>query len=408
MIKIISKSILFLYIMQLLFCVSIYADFKEIKLKIKPNVTYRQAFMKKNKSSVYHHPDHKDYLDQLYLSLKMIKSVGFDNEIIIEPAFRTPRTNPRGDIETVIDQAYIQASLSDVVVIVGGKKTEFYGFGFFDSPSDLLNENKDVFDDLYKREGKIFTKISFRISQMNNLLWSVGFVPRRGHDVRDGKKWLFLNMNVLNTDIELQYSYNILDKDTIGFALSKFFNEQIELHVDGRYQTRQRDNSDERDSEDKYKEMDFSVYKKNDKSWYYVLGTRFVLTYKRRLILEYIKKQFGLLKQDKEAYYQEEKSKMIPNIQVSDSPAPVSRLIGRNYLCLGYEDQQLYKKTKLGINAIYSLDDYSLFGFLEFKYIFSNITSISLAQSFFEGKKYSEFGEMPFKNVSYIILKGEF
>ena len=361
--------------------------------KIEPELTYRMAYLDMREQSAFHKEEHQDYLDQLYLNLKFLRDRDLRNEVVLEPTIRTPRGNPKGTVETVIEQAYIDFQLGKYFHVTTGRKAEYEGSGFIVNPSDLLNEDKDQFDPLAQKKGKNFTRIGVRSGAFG---LSVAYIPEAGQRLKTGKLWIQGSAEFLNFDLHLQETIQETDKSTTGLSVSRFLGDSLEVHYDGRYQTRQR-------SAAQQEERKFSVFDSKESSSYHLARTRVVVTSKRTIILEGIQNQSGLEPTEMEAYHRDVES------QSDDTrPDPPTRLIGRNYGFLAYQDEESIPKTLLGFSGLLNTADRSLFGTVTARYSLSPISSVELTPTFFRGRKYSEFGELPFATAVHIIFRGRF
>lgn len=361
--------------------------------KIEPELTYREAYLDMREGSAFHKEEHQDFVDQLYLNLRFRRDRDLRNEVVLEPTIRTPRGNPKG-LETVIEQAYVDFQLGRLFHATAGRKAEYDGSGFVTNPSDLLNEDRDQFDPLAQKQGKNFTRIGLRKGDFS---LSVGYIPQAGQRARTGKLWIQSSAEVGNFDLHLQETIQETDKSTTGFSVSRFFGDVMELHYDGRYQSRQR-------AAEVQPERKFSVFEAEESSFYHLMGTRLVLTSKRTLILEGIQNQSGLEPIEMEAYHRDLESQS----EDSNKPNPPTRLIGRNYGFLAYQDEESISKTMIGFSGLLNAADRSVFGTLTGRYSLSPITSVELSPTFFRGRKYSEFGELPFATAIHLIFRGRF
>ena len=196
--------------------------------------------------------------------------------------------------------------------------------------------------------------------------------------------------------MHLQETIQETDKSTTGLSVSRFLGDSLEVHYDGRYQTRQRSSSLQ-------EERKYSVYDSQESSSYHLAGTRVVVTSKRTIILEGIQNQSGLEPTEMEAYHRDVES------QSDDTrPDPPTRLIGRNYGFLAYQDEDSISKTLLGFSGLVNVADRSVFGTVTARYSLSPISSVEFTPTFFRGQKYSEFGELPFATAAHVIFRGRF
>lgn len=382
------------------------ADSHTEKTKIEPSFTYRAAALSPVKDSVYHKEEHGDFADQLYLTLRFAKTYDYVHEVLLEPTLRTFRNNPSSWEPYVIEQAYVESALLRWLNLTAGKKAEFEGSGFMVNPSDLLNEGKDIFDPLYQKEGVVFARL-----KLHGDTWSLGLggIPRRGHPSRAGRAWLTASLTAWDVDLRLQATANPSEKATTGLSVQRFFGDHFELHFDGRYQRRQRD--PEILGQDYLKYSAYvgpDVFHSDDDSpsGFYLAGTRFIFTSRRTLILESIQNQSGLLPDEFKRLFADLQAVREENpTKVADPP---SRLRGRHYAFASYQDDDSLKKIHLAASALLNTDDQSSFATMSVRYNISPITSVELAPTFFKGKADTEFGEMPFSEAHYFIVRGRF
>ena len=364
--------------------------------KIEPEITYRSAFMTRRFRSAFF-SDKKDtnYVDQLYLTFLFARQYDYRHDVVIEPSIRTPRNRPNSPLELLIEQGYVRLQVGKDTQITTGKKTEYEGSGFMVSPSDLLNEKKDIFDSQYQREGKFFTKI---VQRFGSHSLGLGYRPARGKDNSFGKLWLQGATDLADIDMRFQFTNQRRELNTFGLSLARFFGDTIEFHFDGRYQQRQRhiDDNPALDSPEAN-----SSYKFEDASGYYLGGSRIVVTPRRSVIIEGIQNQSGLLPDDFKAYYTEVRRKDEPD-------DPETRLIGRHYAFVSYQDDDSVQGLHIGLSYLTNLNDKSTFFTGQLRRYLSPITSVELAQTTFTGSVNTEFGEMPFGSTSYLVFKGRF
>ncbi len=374
--------------------------------KVEPEIVYRTASLIPVKSSVYHKAEHKDELDQFYATVRFSKIYNFAHEVVVEPMFRTKRTNPGQWDPDFIQQAYIDSQLSQRFSITSGKKLETEGSGFFLSPSDLLNENKDVFDPIYQKEGIVFSRLKYRLND-----WSIGlgFIPRVSGSSQEGRGWLTASAEILETDIHLQVTEQPAQKTTTGLSVQRFFGGAFELHFDGRYQARQRlqtaADGGQPEQFSSYSGANPASYADDTPSGFYLGGTRYVFTPKRTLVCEYIQNQAGLLPVEFKNYFDglrdQEKNKGVIN-------DPPTRLLGRHYGFVTYQDDETLNSTHFAVFALVNTDDQSRFTSASLRYTISALTSVELAPTWYSGKVDSEFGEMPFSQAIYLVFRGRF
>ena len=368
--------------------------------KIEPDLVYRAGALKRRENSVFFDPKtDSDYADQFHLGLNFTRSFNYTNDVAIVPAIRTPRDRPADDnIELLIEQAWVRFNLGSAVSVTAGKKTEFEGSGFIANPSDLLNEDKDIFDFLAQREGKVFTRVTGRVG---NHSLGLGFIPNRGKESGAGKFWAQAGSDVLDIDIRAQYTMQREEKSTIGLSMARFFGEFIELHVDAKHQNRQHVPN----NPSRLRPEAFSAYEKDDSSNFILAGTRVVLSPKRTLIVEGVQNESGLLPEEMENYFAAIATSVADG---NEAPKPNSRLIGRRYGFVSYQDEDTVQRLKVAVSSLYSIQDRSAFVLGQLRYALSPITSVEFAPTFYVGESRSEFGEMPFSRAHYLIFRGRF
>jgi hypothetical protein len=198
------------------------------------------------------------------------------------------------------------------------------------------------------------------------------------------------------------YSKNL--KTTTGLSVAKFFTDSLELHVDSRFETTQRKDSEY---------QNYNAFEREDDSFFYLVGSRYVLSHKRTVIAEYINNQSGLLKEELETYHSElERRKKAldsgDNSTANQIPDPYTQLVGRKYFAIGFFDEQTIPHSSLKVTYLGNIGDGSAFVTTEFKFKPSPIFSFSYAPSFFTGKPSTEFGQQPAHTAHYIVLQGKF
>ena len=366
-----------------------------------PEFVYRAGGLKRRRNSVFFSSKRdSDYIDQLHLALNFTRSWNWNHLVTLVPAIRTPRTRPADDnVELVIEQAWMQLNLSDAFFVTTGKKTESEGSGFIVNPSDLLNEDKDIFDFLYQREGKVFTRLTARVSSTSSV--SVGYIPNRGKEADEGRLWLQAGTELFEADVRLQFTQHVKDKGTAGLSVSKFLTDNVEAHFDGRWQRRQRLADDASSASP---EM-FSAYQHKDSSAFLLAGSRLVVSPKRTLIVEAVQNQSGLLPEEMENYFSELRLRIAGG---NEAPEPNTKLIGRRYGFVSWQDEDTVRGLKMSFSTLYNTNDRSAFILAQARWFLSPITSVELAPSFYVGRAFSEFGEMPFGRAIYLIFRGKF
>jgi hypothetical protein len=364
---------------------------EEDSLKVGAFFSYRFAGLKRRDNSVFHDEAHKDYVDQMYLAPNFKMTSGFDHLVLLEPAFYNERDDPN-DLLFRLDQAYIDTSLGPKISLTAGKKVEYRGSGFATNPSDLLNENKDFFDSLEQRQGSEFTRLSFSIVDSTLTL---GFIPKVAQNFNDGKLWLTLAGEYFRSDVLLAYTHHKTEKSTTGFSLSRFVADSLELHVDARYQSRQR-------APEEQDERRYSRFLQEDPSGYYLVGSRVIFSNRRTLILEGIANESGLADEELAAFHDAKKLRR----DSGKVQRPPVRIIGKRYGFLSYQDSDSIAALSTAFSILHNLDDRSSFIYLSLKYQISNLTNIELVPTYFKGKLGQEFGEMPIEDAYYLVLRG--
>lgn len=369
---------------------------------IEPSLIYRAGKLAPRAGSVYHRKDHGDFFDQTYFTLLFKRTYDYTHTVVIEPGFRTMRENPqKWDTTHFMEQAYVESSLTQKLSFTAGKRTEYEGSGFIVNPSDLINEDKDILDQVYQKEGVVFTRLRYRLPAELSL--GLGFIPRAGSPTTAGRGLLQLSGEVKQVEIRLNMTAHETDKTTTGFSVQRFFGEHFELHVDGRYQARQRAT----DGQNGY--LAYSQYKgkdgrKDDPSGFYLAGARYILTPRRTLVFEAIQQQSGLLPAEFEQLYAAQRA----SNERTEPPNPPTKLLGRHYVFSSYQDDQTLSATHLSANALVNTDDKSQFIILSARYAISPITSLEFSPTYFRGVPNTEFGEEPFAQAYYMIFRGRF
>lgn len=364
---------------------------------ILPQVVYRMSSLQKNEKSVYFKDEFKNTADQLYATIRFERSYDYKHNVVLEPTFRTVRENPGKMDAIVLEQAFLDSNLTKGLYLTAGKKTEYEGSGFMVNPSDLLNEDKDLFDPLYQKEGKVFTRLRY---VFEHATIGLGFVPKRGQEAKKGRGWLQTSATVKEAEIRLQAMHHETEKTTTGFSISRHFGDIFEMHYDGRQQSRQRDPTD---VGQRY--LTYSSYKQEDPSGYHLVGSRLVVSGRRTIVVEGIQQQSGLLPDEFKAYHAELQAEAQ---ELNKFEAIPVQLHGRRYAFVSYQDDDTIKSVHIGLSYLSNLNDNSTFGNVNFLYHLSPITSIELSTLFFQGKDDTEFGEMPFPRATNLVLRGKF
>jgi hypothetical protein len=384
--------------------------------ELNPVLDYRQAVFETRENSPFTKSEYKNYADQLYLSLFLRKEIDFLSTIHFEPAVRTVRDNP-GVIETVIDQGFIQAQ-KKAFGLVAGKKKEVHGAGFFVRPSDILNEDEDLFDDFYRREGLYLSQVFY---QSGSHFLGLGYVPWRRRAAEEGRVWLRGATEISGFEMDLQYTFNKEDLSTVGFALSKLYADLLQVHLDMRwkqklYPSGETDSKGQRPGRLFLPERvgyecdqlatkgleDLCMVEKNESAGvYYNVGTRWSMTQKRSLVFEWIQQQSGLSQEELEPYYAYQS-------RVNDSDPPPNRLLSNRYVFVGYLDEQSIKDSNISLHHLLNIDDNSQFVLGQYDYAWSEGLNIAVAHGQFVGKKNTEFGEKPLSSSWYFRVQGRF
>ena len=362
---------------------------------VSANLAYRLAALKPDRQSPYDKESHQDFADQLYAIVKFSKTYKYIHHLVVEPAFRTIRNKPtRWDKDHLIEQAYLTSALSPHWQITAGKKTEYSGSGFTVNPSDLLHEAKDIFDPLNQREGERLVRL--RYQSVHGSI-GLGFLPNPGASAAEGRVWLQASGEPYSIDARLQITFQEADKFSVGLSAAKIVSQYVELHWDGRWQSRQRDpNTAQRDY------LNYSSYRQTTASGYYLVGSRLIFTPRRSLIIEGIQQQNGLLPVEMEAFLGDLNDRKLAGQNVGDPPG---RLIGRHYGFVRFQDDESWDSSQLGISWLRNFRDHSSFLSLSARYYISPLTSVELAPTVFIGGPRSEFGSQPFDHGSYLIFR---
>ncbi len=364
-------------------------------IRIEPFLTYRQAALDlRRNSSLFDSGKDRDYIDQVYLTTKLTKEWASGDVVSIEPAFFNFRDRP-SETSFRIDQAHFDLRLSETVKLVTGKKVELRGAGFFFSPSDLVNEKRDIIDPLNGREGKHMSRVE--INWLGGKL-ALGYLPEPARPWKEGKLWALSEMSLFDSDLGLQLTHNSDRKLSLGYWGSRFFGEVLEFHADGRYQQRLDPKTSSIDRE-------FSSIPDESSSNYYLLGSRIVFNSSTSLVLEYIKNSAGLGKQDLQNFYQAQQAKRDQEQKPAD---PFAYLVSREYASASFYDDKLTEKLRASISIVHNLRDRSSFTTLNAKYKVSSLLSLNYAPLFFMGSERTEFGENPVNSAHYLSAEAIF
>jgi len=356
------------------------ADSPSIVSKSKAALTYRNIFLApREESAFFDETERVNFLDQIYGTILISETQDHLDEVRFEPFFRTRKRKP-AEIEIGFDQAYLKTRITENLSVIAGKKVELEGVGLFVSPSDLLNENLDLFDTLYQREGVIFSRLNY---QFTSAYVGLGFIPNRANDFESGKAWLKAGGSVADFDIQLQATSQREEKATIGIAVSRFWGDSFETHIDARTQARQHDFNSRSES-------DFGSKKKDEDSQFYVLGGRYVFAAKRTFALEHITNNAGLSREEEKNYFE-----YVRNKSSSKSNELKSRILGRNFIFGRFQDEMLIPKTLFSLSTVVNLEDQSYVSTIQLRWKPTLIHAIDLSSSFFQGATNTEFGEVP-------------
>ena len=363
--------------------------------RVRPEVIYRMSSLGRRTSAAFHRAsEDKDYIDQLYATLRFESTWEYQDSAVFEAGIRTPRSAPNSPLEVIIQQAFIESQIAGAgLTVTAGKKVEFDGPGILMNPSDLLNEDKDLIDPLYQREGRVFTRISASGSSWK---LGVGYIPLRAAMAGRGKAWLQTHAQFWGADLRLQMTSQKEDGITTGFSASRFIMaDRLEVHLDGRYQANQRSVASQR-------ERAYSTLKPADPSLFALAGARFIVEGKRSVTLEYMHNQSGLTSAEFRDFFA-----YIRSLDDSNGDKkPDSRFLGRRYAFVAFHDEDSIPKTRLGASVLQNLDDQSIFANIELRRAVSPLIAVALTPTFFTGKSGSEFGEMPFSSIIYLQLTG--
>ncbi len=357
---------------------------------------YRQASVQIRPDSVlYREERDRDFADQIYASLALRRTDQYVHQVHLEPAFFTRRDNP-GTTEFRLDQAYVVAKLSDSLGLLAGKKVEYRGSGFVLNPSDLLHERKDIIDQLNQREGVVMTRLDWRPT--SNWMLGLGFVREVNRDFADAKAWMLIQGTLLDGELIAQVTHQASEKSTVGASYSRFVTDDVEVHGEVKFQSRQRGIALQ-------VERPFSAYEFEDSSLAFLLGTRVVLPARLSLVAEWYQNQSGLAAVETEAFFQHQVDEQQAGRSVAD---PLTRPIGRNYTFAAIIADQFSKRWRAMLSALTNLDDRSSFASISIKFLPTNIAELAYSPIFFMGEELTEFGEQPASALHYFSVSGRF
>jgi hypothetical protein len=370
------------------------ADGKD-RLRVEPYINYRQAALQLRRASSLFNPERdRDYIDQIYMTLRIVRDVPDLALAVVEPAVFTLRENP-GKLEFRIDQAFVDSALLGDLHLVAGKRVEARGVGSFYSPSDLLNEDQDFIDPLVLREGKHFSRIEWR--GMGYKL-GLGYIPAVSQAWKKGRLWALAEWSLFEVDLGFQMTHNTQRNTTLGFSAARFLGDSVELHFDGRFQSRLSPSTSQADRA-------FSSIPDNSPGHQLIVGSRIVMTSSLSVVGEYIKNATGLTTIELKNYFAAQAEKKLNN-QVPDDP--FSRLVGREYAALAVYEDKFLSKFRVSLSGIHSLRDQSSFISASAKYKPSSVVTVGYIPLFFEGGRDSEFGENPIRSVHYLSVESIF
>jgi hypothetical protein len=370
---------------------------------IESTLIYRASILTPRVRSVYNKKEHGDFADQPYAVFRFSHYTGHVPDVVIEPAIRTVRNNPAKWDDPVIHQAYLETNIGKKWDFTAGKKVEYRGSGFLVNPSDLLNEQKDLFDPLYQQEGIFFSRLAWR---HRDTKIGLGFIPVRGQPSKSGKFWITGESELYETEILVQMTMQESEKFTSGLSVQRFFGDHLELHIDSRYQSRQRKISEFEWL--KYSESigDNPNSQEDDRQTLYgILGSRLVISPRSSIIFEYLGNQSGLGPMDfsrRFTEFAEEK------IETEKTREPPTQYIGRKYGFIAYQNDELLPGTHFSISLLANAEDKSTFTSITAKKSVSKTISAEITPMIFRGGERTEFGEMPFSSVIYLTLRGKF
>ena len=371
--------------------------------KIESTLIYRASLLSPRLRSVYHKKEHGDFADQPYAVFRFIHYSGHIPDVVIEPAIRTVRNNPAKWDDPIVHQAYLDIDLGKAWTMTTGKKVEYRGSGFLVNPSDLLNEQKDLFDPLYQQEGIFFSRLSWH-HQDSKI--GYGFIPVRGQPSKEGKAWITGETELAQAEILMQFTMQESDKFTSGLSIQRFFGDHIEFHFDGRFQARQR----------KLSEFEWLRYSEaiganpdtqsdDKRTIYSLLGSRLVLSSRSSVTFEYMGNQSGLAPMDFSRRFTEFAAEKAETEKVREPP---TQYLGRRYGFFAYQNDEILPRAHFSISVLANLEDKSTFTSLTAKKALTKSTSAEVTPMIFRGGERTEFGEMPFSSVIYLTLRGKF
>jgi hypothetical protein len=371
--------------------------------KLESTLIYRASLLSPRLRSVYHKKEHGDFADQPYAVFRFIHYSGHIPDVVIEPAIRTVRNNPAKWDDPIIHQAYLETDVGKNWTLTAGKKVEYRGSGFLVNPSDLLNEQKDLFDPLYQQEGIFFSRLTWR---RQDTKIGLGFIPVRGQPSKEGKAWITGESELGEAEILMQFTIQESDKFTSGLSIQRFFGDHLEFHVDSRYQARQR----------KISEFEWLKYSEavgpnqdsqsdDNKTIYALIGSRLVLSSRSSVTFEYLGNQSGLAPMDFSRRFTDFAAEKAETEKVREPP---TQYLGRRYGFIAYQNDEILPKALFSISVVANTEDKSTFTSITAKKSLTKTISAEATPMIFRGGERTEFGEMPFSSVIYLTLRGKF
>jgi hypothetical protein len=271
------------------------------------------------------------------------------------------------------------------------------------NPSDLLNEQKDLFDPLYQQEGIFFSRLTWR---RQDTKIGLGFIPVRGQPSKEGKAWITGESELGEAEILMQFTIQESDKFTSGLSIQRFFGDHLEFHVDSRYQARQR----------KISEFEWLKYSEavgpnqdsqsdDNKTIYALIGSRLVLSSRSSVTFEYLGNQSGLAPMDFSRRFTDFAAEKAETEKVREPP---TQYLGRRYGFIAYQNDEILPKALFSISVVANTEDKSTFTSITAKKSLTKTISAEATPMIFRGGERTEFGEMPFSSVIYLTLRGKF
>lgn len=362
------------------------------ELIIRPSFHYRLIGLTTNNESVFHKDEHQDNNQQVVLTAMVKGKSGYQHEYVLEPSIRTKRSRfDENQLETRFEQGYVNTKLANRLYVQAGKKEEYEGPGVLVNPSDLLNEDRKLFDSLYYRQGKMLARVQTSIGSNQTL--SVTALPKKGQGSKEAAGLFRYNVMAGSTNATVKYKYSRDVKSTWALSGSQFLGEFLEVHAEGRYQSKQR-------SADDFRERAFSDWRQDDPSLAGLGGVRLIFAPQRSFVGEYIANQSGLTK--------DEYVNFLTSLKTGGEldREPDDRLLSRQYALAAYYDEKLIPNSTFEIAFVRCLLDGSSFSSAKIQWHVSEVTAIELNGILYRGAELTEFGEMPFRNIGYLSFIG--